>query len=85
MQFLTEDEIQAAYQIAVANYANHKQPTNTLIVERCHQFNTFLVRQIELAVRQKAAQQCLAKNANGNFAYDTREECAAGILNTNDF
>ena len=85
MNFLTDDEIQSAYQIAVANYANHKPPTNTLVVERCHQFNTFLVRQIELAVRQKAANQCLAKNANGNFAYDTREECAEAILNTEEF
>lgn len=35
--------------------------------------------------RERCAAVCLAKHANGNYVSDTREECAAAILDDDNF
>lgn len=35
--------------------------------------------------RERCASVCLAKHANGNYVSDTREECAAAILDDDNF
>ena len=78
-QFLTAEQINAAYGTAIETHKKHMMSVNSFHIQPEDLFTTHFARAIEKIVLDKIAKELESQHANGNYKYDTRHDCAEAI------
>lgn len=77
--FLTQEQINAAYGIALETHTKHTKTVKSIHVQPEDMFTTHIARAIERIVLDQIAKELESRSENGNYKYDNRHDCAGAI------